>query len=174
MCSNSRGKLSEYAQHTFDKYPFDIAKTIEDLEEPTIAAAARPTPVIKQTATAAAVYDPLDLKDYDARLKEFRAASSGQKKQGKDEVCITEYCWHCKKYHKYQRTAFKCVECDTPICQKDRSKTEPGTYQVSCLHEHLYSNDSELRCQGPGRKKNMKYPPLKASPKPAKKRKRVD
>ena len=70
-CVRTLEELSEYAQRTCEKYPSDIAKTIEDLEEPTIAAAARPTPVIEQTATAAAVYDPLDLKDYDARLKEF-------------------------------------------------------------------------------------------------------
>ena len=70
-CVRTLEELSEYAQCTCKKYPSDIAKTIEDLEERTIAAVARPTPVIEQTATAAAVYDPLDLKDYDARLKEF-------------------------------------------------------------------------------------------------------
>ena len=37
----------------------------------------RPTPVIAATDTTAAIYDPLDLKDYDADVREFEKRQRG-------------------------------------------------------------------------------------------------
>ena len=48
-CIHTLEELSKYAQGTCEKYPSDIAKTIEYLQEPTITAVTRPTPVIAQT-----------------------------------------------------------------------------------------------------------------------------
>ena len=81
-CVKTLEELSEYAQRTTEKYPGDIAKTIEDLQEPAIWAATRPTPVIEATATAAAVYDTLDLREYDAKIKEveYRERALAQNK----------------------------------------------------------------------------------------------
>ena len=85
MCQDAGEELSKYAQHTCEKYPFDIvAKTIKDLQEPTIATVTRPTPVIAQTATTVAVYNPINLKDYVARLKKFEQPKRALKQKDQD------------------------------------------------------------------------------------------
>jgi hypothetical protein len=63
---------------------------------------------------------------------------------------LSATCWMCRKYHsKYKTTTWCCVDCDTPLCNVDRS----GPMRTfSCIDEHRNSVDARIRCE-PGRKK---------------------
>jgi hypothetical protein len=62
-------------------------------------------------------------------------------------------CWMCRKYEsEYKTTTWCCVDCETPLCNVDR--TMPPRRMMSCLIEHETSPDPRIRCER-GRKKGV-------------------
>ena len=61
-------------------------------------------------------------------------------------------CHVCRKCYGPQQcvfTTFKCVDCGTPLCKKDRTEQDDARV-CSCIHEHKNSLKSWMRCKGAG------------------------
>jgi hypothetical protein len=83
-----------------------------------------------------------------------RAPSPSQRKKGRATgTSYTASCYMCRKYLSadketvYKLTSFRCTICKMPLCKKDRSDGSVGRY-ISCLDEHLRSDDQDLGCHG--------------------------
>ena len=56
-------------------------------------------------------------------------------------------CHICKQYqHKAKNTQWKCIDCNMPLCQKDRSSGTTNVRECDCYEEHKRSDDREIGC----------------------------
>lgn len=60
---------------------------------------------------------------------------------------IQRCCFICGIYQPKKRySAFQCSRCGTCFCKIDRSELDPKHRNISCLKEHLQSEDPRVRC----------------------------
>jgi hypothetical protein len=119
--------------------------------------------LVRRTTSSLAHHRPNELPGSAIQLK--RILNHGGKMTRDATMCqrviygrstgqsVSVNCWMCRKYHKrYNTTTWCCVDCDTPLCNVDRTGVPSRTF--SCIYEHQNSPDPRIRCE-PGRKKGM-------------------
>ena len=77
---------------------------------------------------------------------EYGSITYGPSKEGGRVRVRQMGCHICKQYtYKETKTQWKCVDCNMPLCQKDRS-SDKNLRQCDCLEEHKRSSDREIGC----------------------------
>jgi hypothetical protein len=66
---------------------------------------------------------------------------------------VVATCYVCRRYvkkgqTKYTQTSFWCRQCHMPLCRTDRTNCSSGKRKMTCLQEHLNSDDPDLCCNG--------------------------